>query len=72
MTIQRLGNIIDHKCILSGLINLMGLFAAMLDMEQMEELQISPLIIQIAKGNLWTYRSHRTKLWIQAMARDMP
>ena len=45
MTIQRLGNITDHKCILSGLINLTGLAAAMFDMEQMEELQISPLII---------------------------
>ena len=38
----------------------------------MEELQISPLIIKIAKGNLRTYRSHRTKLWIQAVARDIP
>ena len=72
MTIQRLGNITDHKCILSGLINLTGLAAALFDMEQMEELQISPLIIQIAKGNLRTYRSHRTKLWIQAVSRDMP
>jgi hypothetical protein len=72
MTIQRLGNITDHKCILSGLINLTGLAAALLDMEQMEELQISPLIIQIAKGNLQTYRSHRTKMWIQAVSRDMP
>ena len=66
MTIQRLDNITDHKCILSGLINVIGLAAALFDMEQMEELQISPLIIQIVKVNLWTYRSHRTKLWIQA------
>ena len=72
MTIQRLGNISYHKCVLIGLINLNGLAAATFDMEQMEELSISPIIIQIAKGNLRTCHSHRTKLWIQAVYRDMP
>ena len=71
MTIQRLVNISDHKCVLSGLINLNGLAVAIFDMEQMEELSVSSIIIQIATGNLRTYRSRRTKLWIHAVSRDM-
>ena len=72
MTIQRLGSITDHNCILSAFINLTALTAAIFDMEQMEELKISPIIIQIAKSNLRTYRMHRNKLWIQSLANDMP
>ena len=54
------------------IINLNGLAAAMFDREQMKELSISPIIIQIAKGNLCTYRSHRTKLLPRLMPHGHP